>query len=155
MASKKNVLKSRSWVSPGHWLPQWTILPNISKLCAVDCCKLFFWAKRIRFVSLMGLTCDIDFQWGEVFPVTGWFSKHYCFLRLENGLYRGLHFDILHISALFHKELNSLSNSLSDIELGLIRRTFPFLLHKVVAARFLLITIENISIAVAVFPVLI
>lgn len=44
---KEKVLKSRSWVSLGHWLPQWTILPNISKLCTEDCCKLFFEPKGL------------------------------------------------------------------------------------------------------------
>lgn len=44
---KEKVLRSRSWVSLGHWLPQWTILPNISKLCTEDCCKLFFEPKGL------------------------------------------------------------------------------------------------------------
>lgn len=44
---KEKVLKSRSWVSLGHWLPQWTILPNISKPCTEDCCKLFFEPKGL------------------------------------------------------------------------------------------------------------
>lgn len=29
----------------------------------------------------MGLTCDIDFQWVEVFPVTAWLSQSCCFLE--------------------------------------------------------------------------